>query len=261
MANVCPKCNGRGWYPHTDFLAAKTTRIPCMDCKTTGMIEERQANGIRCGRSESITYFWQFLQFYKPVSTLEIRVKPILNTMGLPTYKDNPFSKTRRIPRMYVEIVRMNTKQEWIGKGIMTCLLFHALADPKLEWAETSLEDSTLEGITFLKKRGFKEEGAKLIWEKDYGKIKGHDGKDYRPEPVNGSDNAGGVGGIPDIARDKQQGNGDVQCKDADGVGKVIPFRHTKREKGVGELPPGAGTVTEPKKDTDSGDKSGNELH
>lgn len=172
MADVCENCEGKGYFVKIDFMQAKQYREKCPKCNGTGVIQEAQKNGIRVGKIICETYFWQMLQNSKPVSTLEIRIRPVMSAEGKPLFKRvAPLSKIA-IPRVYIEIVRMNTKPKYRKQGIMHKLLEHAIGDPKIEYAYTNWDDSTGDGRNFLLKRGFVQEGDKLIYRKPVKPVK-----------------------------------------------------------------------------------------
>ncbi len=163
----CPVCKGKKVTMQIDIMQGRTTQMPCKNCKGTGEIREQQTDGIRCGRKIGETFFWQQLKDGHIVATLEIRVCPVFLN-GIPQFKINGsaiFKNQKRVPRLYVEIVRMTTKEAFRRQGLMQELVGQAIGDPKIEWAETNLDDSTEAGIALLKGMGFHEEGAKLIKE------------------------------------------------------------------------------------------------
>jgi len=164
---TCPVCKGTGFTIQVDFRRAIKTRMQCGKCRGTGKIAS-QKNGIRLARKIAETFFFQQLKDSVVVATLEIRVCPIIID-GKPQLKTNGVKMFRRdekpVPRVYLEIVRMTTEPVWRRQGLMKELVGSALGDPKIEWAETNLKDSTPEGIALLKCFGFYEEGDKLIRE------------------------------------------------------------------------------------------------
>lgn len=169
--STCPACKGTKFQLKTDIMNAATVRAPCERCGGTGEIKEQQTDGIRCGRKIGETFFWQNLKDGHVVATLEIRICPVMMN-GITQFRINGsalFKKQQRVPRLYVEIVRMTTIPSFRRKGIMKELVARSIGDPKIEWAETNLEDSSEEGIALLKGLGFYEEGKKLIKEMNLG--------------------------------------------------------------------------------------------
>jgi hypothetical protein len=167
----CPTCKGLGVISSIDFMKGKTMKNPCATCRGTGKIREAQTDGTRCGRVVAETFFWQELRDSKVIATLEIRIRPVCDQYGRPLAKMNReamFKKDRTIPRLYCELVRMNTKIEFRKQGIMSMLLDRAVGDPKIEWVYTSWDDSTVDGRNFLIGKGYKQEGDKLIYEKGF---------------------------------------------------------------------------------------------
>jgi hypothetical protein len=165
----CPVCHGTGFTIQVDFKRASKTRMQCSKCRGTGKVVPVQKNGIRVGRKIAETFFFQQLKDGAIAATLEIRVCPIIMN-GRPQFKTNNVKVMFRrdekpVPRLYLEIVRMTTKPEWRRQGLMRELVGNAIGDPKIEWAETLVDDSSPEGIALLKGFGFYEEAGKLIWE------------------------------------------------------------------------------------------------
>jgi len=167
--STCPVCKGSKVQMQIDIMQGKTNRMPCGRCNGTGEIREQQTDGIRCARKIAETFFWQQLKDGHVVATLEIRICPVFLN-GVPQFRmDNTkiFKRQREhpTPRVFCEIVRMNTIPGFQRQGLMRELVGNAIGDPKIEWAETNLRDSSPEGIALLKDFGFYEEGDKLIKE------------------------------------------------------------------------------------------------
>ncbi|MBE3122177.1 MAG: hypothetical protein IMZ53_01455 [Thermoplasmata archaeon] len=165
--STCPVCKGSKVTTKIDLIQAKTTRMPCGKCQGTGEVKDVQTDGIRCGRKIGETFFWQQLKDGHVVATLEVRACPVFLD-GVPQFKINGtalFKKQKRMPRLYIEIVRMNTIPGFQRQGLMRQLVGSAIGDSKIEWAETNLNDSSPEGIALMKDMGFHEEGNKLIKE------------------------------------------------------------------------------------------------
>lgn len=166
----CPVCKGKKVTMQIDIMHGRTTKMPCKNCKGTGEIREQQTDGIRLGLKICETFFWQQLKDGHVIATLEIRVCPVFID-GIPQFKINGsaiFKNQRRVPRLYIEIVRMTTIPGFQRQGLMKQLVGQAIGDPKIEWAETNLDDSSPEGIALLTGMGFHEEGRKLIKEMVY---------------------------------------------------------------------------------------------
>jgi DnaJ-class molecular chaperone len=166
--STCPVCKGSKFTQEINLMKARTTRTPCVHCGGKGYIKAQQTDGIRCGRRLGETWFWQHLKDAHIIATLEIRVCPV-TINGIPQSKINnsalSLKKGARVPRLFIEIVRMNTAEGFQRRGLMEQLVLNACGDPKIEWAESSLDDSSPEGIALLKKCGFVEEGNKLVRE------------------------------------------------------------------------------------------------
>lgn len=163
----CPVCKGEKFTTQIDLMKAKTSRMPCVRCNGTGEVRDVQTDGIRVGRKIAETFFWQQLKDGHVVATLETRVCPVFLN-GVPQFRINGtamFKNQRQQPRLYIEIVRMTTIEAFRRQGLMREMVGNAIGDPKIEWAETNLDDSTPEGIALLKDLGFHEEGNKLIKE------------------------------------------------------------------------------------------------
>ena len=168
----CPACKGAKVTAQIDLMAGSTVKKVCVKCGGVGEIREQQTDGIRCGKIIADTYFWQELKDGIVIATLETRIRPVGKHVNgnfspefrAPSKTASLFKKQNvPIPRLYIEIVRMTTKPAFRMHGIMKNLVQRAIADPKLEWAETNLDDSTDGGIATLKSIGFVEEGNKLI--------------------------------------------------------------------------------------------------
>jgi GNAT superfamily N-acetyltransferase len=107
-------------------------------------------------------YLWQEFKDGRPIATLELWIMPVFEN-GIPQHvKENPLAKPR--PRIYIQIRDMHTKPKYRRTGIMDRLLIMALQDRRVEWFETSWNDSTEEGRSFLLHRGFKREDDKLVF-------------------------------------------------------------------------------------------------
>jgi DnaJ-class molecular chaperone len=163
----CPTCNGLKFIIQTDIMHARSVKAPCKTCQGSGVVQDEQTDGVRVGRIIAETFMWQHLKDGHIVANLEIRIRPV-TVGGAPQFRTNNvamFKAQKKVPRLYVEIVRMNTKEIFRRQGLMKDLVQRSLMDPKFEWAETNMEDSNPEGIALLKKLGFVEEGKKLIKE------------------------------------------------------------------------------------------------
>lgn len=203
---MCQACNGRGYVASVDLMKAKTTRKPCEKCGGAGKIKTRLKDGVRCGQIEGITFVWQHLVEYEPVSTLEVRIRQS-KINGVPQFRQmNPLFK-RKTPVLYCEIVRMNTLPKHRGKGFMGQLFEVAKQDPRIAWIETNWKDSSPKGKAFLLKRGFVKEGNKLIWERQ-----------------DGNDNGSGI---------KQPKTGTNQSGHGEGLGASVLDTDPKREAGI----------------------------
>lgn len=167
MATQCPVCKGKKYTESVNFLKARREKVLCKGCNGAGVIQEAQREGVRCGRCIAETFFWQDLSEGKPIATLEIRVRPIMDEFNRPSYTPPTAFGLKPRPRVFLEIVRMNTKIQYRKQGRMHKLMANALMDPKIEWAVSSWEDSTADGRNFLLGCGFRQSGSDLIWRRD----------------------------------------------------------------------------------------------
>ena len=164
MTTQCPRCKGKKYVDELDILKAQRDKVICPVCNGFGTIAEVQTDGMRVGRVIAETFMYQELKDSKVISTLEVRVRPIMQPNGRPAV--TPPKVFGEQPRMqcFIEIVRMNTKPGYRKQGIMRRLLKFALGDPKIEWAVSSWDDSTADGRNLLLGMKFKQEGNDLIW-------------------------------------------------------------------------------------------------
>lgn len=168
MELKCEHCKGLGYTIETNIMKARKERIPCKQCRGTGKIQEEKPDGKVFFIQKCEVGFWQELRAGKPVATLHIHICPIINPeTNKPLFKHDQMYPQRGIPRIFLEIVQMNTKPKYRKQGIMGSLLDSAMADPKIEWVETSWDDSTADGRNFLLGKGFEQKGSKLIYRKN----------------------------------------------------------------------------------------------
>lgn len=153
----CDNCDGKGYITKLDIMQAKSTKVQCDKCKGSGYIKSIQTDGPRVGELKCVTYFYQWLKDSKVIATMEVRIRPILDDNGKMMTKGRDPVSGHPVPRIFVEIVRMNTKPKYRKQGYMTQLLQLAMQDPKVEWIETSWDDSTADGRNFLLSRGFEQ--------------------------------------------------------------------------------------------------------
>lgn len=162
---ICPHCAGRGYTVQTNIIKARQEKIPCDKCKGTGKVIDETLSGVKFYTQVCKVGYWQDYEEGKPVATLHIHLCPVLDEKTRkPAVKPDLFDPKMTIPRVFIEIVNMATKPKYRGQGRMTNLLSRAMGDPKIEWVETNWSDSSIEGRTFLKNKGFIQEGKKLVW-------------------------------------------------------------------------------------------------
>lgn len=181
MNNTCPNCHGRKFTEKLDLLQAKTVKKVCEKCHGTGSVPmEAVKNGTVFFTQQCIVGYWQELRDGKPIATLHIHVNQMTNEAGLPLFHRVPgktlLDKPTVKARYFLEIVNMNTKPKHRKCGIMSTLLERAMADPKIEYIESSWDDSTIYGRNFLLNRKFIKKNGKLVYWKPKGEINGpHD--------------------------------------------------------------------------------------
>lgn len=158
----CGECNGLGKVQKLDIMHAKKIWEVCPKCHGVPEREPLRQDGIRQAKLPCITYLWQEFKDHKPIATLELQVWPIIEN-GIPAVvKESPLKPPRQ--RIYIKIRDMNTRPKYRKQGIMDRLLICALQDRRVEWFETSWNDSTEEGRKFLMKRGFYREDSNLVF-------------------------------------------------------------------------------------------------
>jgi hypothetical protein len=164
-AEPCEECSGTGVKHTLDLMNAKTGKEICKACRGTGRKLQMPTDGLRVGKLIGEVFFFQWLVENEAIATLEVRIMPVRGGSGEPLFN---MIGPRRIPRLMGEIPRMATRSRYRKQGIMSKLLAQAIADPKIEWMETSWDDSSADGRNFLLGRGFKQEtrptGSILIW-------------------------------------------------------------------------------------------------
>jgi len=160
MSDTCEKCLGNKKIAHLDIQRAKTTYSICPLCKGSGKKPApRPTNGDVCVRLKCEVLLFQHLVDSSPVSTLELRVWPVIKQEQWVT---GPYGKL-----VWAEIPRMHTKSKYRGQGIMSRLIKFAMSDPKIDHITTSFDDSTEQGRSFLGKNGFHREGVSLVWRRN----------------------------------------------------------------------------------------------
>jgi hypothetical protein len=164
MEVKCEKCSGLGYTVETDIMKARRVKKDCPSCKGTGKIQNIEPDGVIFRIKRCEVGYWQELRAGKPVATLHMHICPIMDSTGKPLFKRNIMNPKQGIPRIFIQIVNMVTKPKYRKTGIMTKLLSAAMGDPKIEWVESSWDDSTDFGRNFLLARGFVQEGSKIIW-------------------------------------------------------------------------------------------------
>ena len=161
----CQDCKGLGYSLKLNIIKARQEKIPCPTCRGTGSVFVESLNGIVCQRQVCQVMYWQDFVNNEPVSTLHIHVCLVMdNKTGQPSFKPDIFNPKNRISRIFIQIVNMATLPDYRGQGRMDELLKRSMEDPKIEWVETSWDDSSDEGRGFLLKREFVRECGKLIW-------------------------------------------------------------------------------------------------
>lgn len=161
----CGSCKGQGYTVKTNILKARQEKVMCPTCHGTGKIYVENVNGIMCQSQMCQVMYWQDFVNNEPVATLHIHVCPIMDKKtGRPAFNPNIFDPTKKVPRIFLQIVHMATKEGYKKQGRMNELLMRATEDRKIEWVETSWDDSSEEGRAFLLKRQFVREKGKLIW-------------------------------------------------------------------------------------------------
>lgn len=160
--DTCKDCKGQKYISRVDFMKARTVKEICPTCKGKGVMVVHQTDGVRVGRKLCEVFYFQEMRDDHVVATLHIHICPVLID-GKPQFKrKDAYSKP--IPRIFVEIVNMSTRHHFRRQGIMLDLLSRALADPKIEYALTSYEDSTEAGRAVCEKFGFVRENTNLVW-------------------------------------------------------------------------------------------------
>lgn len=161
----CPKCDGRGYTTKVNLLKAKTDKIHCEKCRGTGKVFVDKINGIQVVRQLCQVFYFQDYVDNNPVATLHVHMCPVMDQKtGKPAYTPNVLNPKDMKPRIFIQIVHMATKPDYRRQGRMRNLLMKAMEDPKIEWVETSWDDSSDDGRNFLLMNEFKREKGKLIW-------------------------------------------------------------------------------------------------
>lgn len=164
----CEKCNGRGYTTKLNIIKARQEKIHCEHCRGTGKVLIGKLNGITAKRQVCTVMYWQDFVDNEPVATLHIHVCPVMDQKtGQPAYLPNILDPKQRVPRIFLQIVHMATKDDYKKQGRMNELLMRASEDRKIEWIETSWDDSSEDGRAFLLKRQFNRERGKLIWRRE----------------------------------------------------------------------------------------------
>ena len=174
MNQICDKCNGKKFEVKLNLLSARSEKIKCTKCRGTGVIPASAVkDGIICFEQKCIDLFWQVKNDGIAISTLAIHICPVLDENGNPAFKVIPNENKLKSPtyknRLFMEIVNMVTKPKFRKQGHMSKLLENAIADPKIEWVESSWDDSTSDGRNFLLGKGFMQSKDKLILIKGIG--------------------------------------------------------------------------------------------
>lgn len=164
MTFNCEECKDTGYVIKVDILNAKKMRVVCPKCHGIKPRDPLDPDGIRSVHVPAQIYLWQEFKNDKPIATLELWVRPITDNGKVLEVRDTPLSKPR--PRIYISIRDMHTKPKYRKQGIMDRLLICAFQDNRVEWFETSWDDSTEEGRKFLLNRGFHREEDKLVFER-----------------------------------------------------------------------------------------------
>jgi hypothetical protein len=170
MESTCESCKGKGYIPRLDIMKATTVKEPCKACKGAGKIIESVKDGVVFFTQNCQVGYWQELKNSKPIATLHLHICPVIDrATGRPLSKkrfpENPLSK-EMVPRIFLEVIQMNTRSKYQRQGIMAKLLKNAMADSKIEWVESSWDDSTGAGRNFLISQGFTQEGSKIVYRK-----------------------------------------------------------------------------------------------
>lgn len=161
----CVDCGATGYKYELDILNARKNKVVCPTCKGLKHIYNSPQDGSIFMIQHCQVGYWQELLKGKIVATLHIHICPIRDKLsGRPLFKKHEQNPLIAIPRIFIQIINMSTKAKHRKNGIMTKLLDKALADPKIEFATSSWDDSTADGRNFLLGRGFVQESNELVW-------------------------------------------------------------------------------------------------
>ena len=167
MAHTCPICKGKKSISSVNFLKARKEHKLCPGCNGAGEFQEAQTEGLRIGRVIAETFFWEDLSEGKSKAKLEIRVHPIMDKDNRPAYTPPKTFGEKPRPRLFIEIVRMNTKIHYRKQGIMHKLVAHSLMDPKMEFACCNWDECTVDARNLLLGMGFRQSGPDLVWRRN----------------------------------------------------------------------------------------------
>lgn len=141
-------------------MAARTRYVTCKRCNgRKEEPEELRPEGIRMVHVPAQLVLFQQFKDNIPIATLELWICVVMKDGIAQTIYNN----SKKQPRIYAKIRNMITRPEHRGKGIMGALLTCAIQDHRIEWVETSWDDSTSDGRNFLLGKGFIQDGDKLI--------------------------------------------------------------------------------------------------
>jgi len=170
IEDVCPECKGRKMLPKLDIKSATTKMAPCPKCFGRGTIQIKPTDYTGMSIMNQIAQIYWFNDNINGnvVSSLLAFMCPMMED-GKPAMRVVGGTSMYRI---FMQIIRMNTKSKHRREGRMSKLLEKALQDPKIEYAESSWDQSTADGRNFLLGRGFVQEGNNLVWRRAEKEIK-----------------------------------------------------------------------------------------
>jgi hypothetical protein len=160
--DMCPECNDTGYVVKLDVMHAKKFKQVCPVCHGIKH-KEFSPDGIRMAHTPADPVVWQTFIDNKPVASLGIMVRPVIENGRVKTVRKGSDPLARPTPVVFATIYRMFTRPDFRMQGHMKQLFSCAIQDWRIQWVEANEEDWALECVEFFLHMGFNREGERLI--------------------------------------------------------------------------------------------------